>query len=182
MRNFCFGILFGAAVAFAQSPEAGRIQRAGDRSKIIADSGRPLDSAAIALAATFGMNVSVEDPPYIFQGDVKDVTTEVARTPNPSRRVFIPKGGRLEVDFPVGADGFPSDGRELIDKLVQHANAQFPFAYRIQSNGRGYVLVPTRTRDAAGQIVEITPLLDRLVTIPFGTRTVAETANLMTAA
>ena len=182
VRCFCLYVFVGAVVGFAQSPEAGRIERAGNRSTLIVDCPRPMDSAAITLAENFGMNVSVEDPPYIFRDDVKDVTAEVARTPNPPRRVLVPRGGKLAVDFSVRADGFPDDIRGLIETLVGQANAQFPFAYRVDPMGGSYVIVPTRMRDALGNVIEITPLLDRHVDVPLGTRTIAETANLVTAA
>ncbi len=171
-----------AAAGLAQSTEEGQIQRAGDRSTLTINSPRPLDSAAMTLALHFGMSVSVEDPPYIFQDDVKDVTAEVARNHNPGRRVLIPKGGPLEIAFPVDAGGFPSHPQELLEKLVQHANAHYPFAYRLEAKDGFRTLIPTRMRDALGQVVEFTPLLDRRVTIPLGTRTIAETANIMTAA
>jgi hypothetical protein len=170
-----------AAAGLAQSSEEGQIQRVGSQSTLTINSPRPLDSAAMTLAQHFGINVSVEDPPYIFQDDVKDVTAEVARASNPTRRVLIPKGGRLEITFPVGADGLPADP-ELLEKLVQQANAQYPFAYRLDDTGGFHTLIPTRMRDALGHAIGITPLLDRRVTIPLGTRTIAETANLMTAA
>jgi hypothetical protein len=178
MRRYSLA-LWIAAVLLAQSPEEGQIRRAGSQSILTVNSPRPLDAAAMTLAQHFGIRVSVEDPPYIFQDDVKDVTAEVARTQNPPRRVLIPKGGRLEITFPVGADGFPSDTRELLEKLVRQANAQYPFAYRLESTEGRYTLIPTRMRDALGNGIEITPLLDRRVTIPPGTRTIIETAALM---
>ena len=158
----------------AQSPEAGR---AGAQAMLTVDGPRPVDSAAITLAEEFGINVSVEDPAYLFRDDVKD-----ARTANPSRRVLVPRGGQLAVNFPVRADGFPEDVPGLIEILVRQANAKFPFAYRIDSIGNSYAIVPTRMRDAVGNVIETTPLLDRRVNIPLGTRTIAETASVMTAA
>lgn len=157
-----------------QSPEAGR---AGAQAMLTVDGPRPVDSAAITLAEEFGINVSVEDPAYLFRDDVKD-----ARTANPSRRVLVPRGGQLAVNFPVRADGFPEDVPGLIEILVRQANAKFPFAYRIDSIGNSYAIVPTRMRDAVGYVIETTPLLDRRVNIPLGTRTIAETASVMTAA
>jgi hypothetical protein len=82
-----------------------------------------MDSAVITLAEQFGINVSVEDPPYIFRDDVRDVTGQIARTANPSRRALVPRGGQLAVEFPFRPDGFPDDVRGLIDSLVRQANA-----------------------------------------------------------
>ena len=178
-RYITIGFLSIASVVSAQNPEAGRVTRIGDRAVLIVDGPRPVDSAAITLAQEFGIAVSVEDPPDIFQDDIRDVTSEVSRAPNPSRRVFVPKGGRLEVHFDVNPDGTPWDLPALLRDIVSAANAQLPFAFRIDTNGSRFTLVPTRTRDARGQTMEITPLLERLVTIPAGTRSIAATAALM---
>ena len=69
--------------------------------------------------------------------------------------------------------------RGLLQSLVDAANAQFPFGYRIDTDRDWYTLIPTHTRDALGHTIEITPLLDRRVTIPAGTRSIAATASLM---
>lgn len=140
---------------------------------------RPVHSAAIALAQEFGITVSVEDPPYLFRDDIKDVTAEVSRVPNPVRRVLIPKGGRLEFWFALKPDGSPQDVPGLLRDLVEASNATFPFAYRLDTRGGRFTLVPTRTRDVRGQSIEVTPLLDRRVTIPPGTRSIIEIAKLM---
>jgi len=165
--------------AFAQSPEAAHIETNGSHATLIADSARPLDSAAIAIAERFGIPVSTEDPPYVYRDDMKDVTAEVARTPNPTKRVFVPKGGHLEAQFALQPDGSPGDIRVLLQSLIDTANAKFPFAYRLDTDGDSLTLVPTHTRDILGRVVEITPLLDRLITIPPGTRTIAKNADLM---
>lgn len=172
--------LVWAAAALAQSTEAGRIERNGNQATLIVESPRPLDSAAITIAEQFGIRVSAEDPPYVYRDDVKDVTAEVARRENPRRRILVPKGGRLELQFTLRPDGSPVDIRALLRDLVDRANAQFPFGYRLDDDGDSLVLAPTRTRDLLGRVVEITPLLDRRVTIPPGSRTIAESAKLMT--
>ena len=80
VRCFFLYAIGGAMFAIAQSPEAGHLERAGNQATLTVDGPRPVDSAAITLAEEFGINVSVEDPPYLFRDDVKDVTGEIART------------------------------------------------------------------------------------------------------
>lgn len=132
MRGMCSVWLFGV-LAVAQSPEAGRLELEtnGKYGKLIIDSPRPLDSAAITLAEKFGIPVSVEDPPYIYREDLKDVTATVSRVPNPPRRVLVPKGGMLEVGFTLDADGAPENIRTLPNNLIDQANGKFPFGYRL---------------------------------------------------
>ena len=55
-----------------------------------------------------------------------------------------------------------------------------PYGYRLDVSGGDYALVPTRTRNSNGDLEDLLPLLDRNVTIPLGTRRIAEYANLMT--
>jgi hypothetical protein len=138
-----------------------------------------VDSAATTLAQEFGIPVSVEDPPYIFRDDIKDVTAEVSRVANPQRRVLIPKGGRLEIRFALKADGYPQDLPGLLQNLITVANSRFPFAYRLDTDGTRFTIVPTRARDALGKETEATPLLDRRVSIPAGTRSIAATVDLV---
>lgn len=168
----------GCALAAAPSPEA-RVEREGSRARLVSDSPRPLHAAAEALATQFGLRVNVEDPPYIHKDDVKDVTEEVSRVPNPRRRILVPRGGRLEVEFALRPGGSPRNVRALLESLVAQANARFSFAYRLEAGNRSFTLVPTHTRDQFGRVVKIVPLLDRRVAIPAGKRPLAESARLM---
>jgi hypothetical protein len=81
------------------------------------------------------------------------------------------------VRFALREDGSPEDIRGVLQALVDQANARFPFAYRLDD--WSLTLTPTKTRDAAGNVVAVTPLMDRRVTIPPGKRMVAESAKMM---
>jgi hypothetical protein len=177
MRTIAFFLVYG--IAAAQSPEAGRIVHRGDEAKLMVDSGRPLDSAAITLSEQAGVLVNVEDPLYLYKDDVKDVTGEVSRAPQPSLGVLVPRGGPMEVSFRTGPDGKPEDVRALLESLRQAANARFPFAFRLDEDEGSWTFVPTRTRDVEGRRTQVAPLLDRRVTIASGTRMVREHVNLL---
>jgi hypothetical protein len=177
LGKWCVGgmrLLLWTAIAFAQDPEAARLERNGDQAVLTADSRRPVDSVAKTLAKEFGIRVNVEDPPYVFSGDIAELTVGVPRP------VRVPKGGRLEVRFALGPSGRPADVPGLVKAIADVANAQFPFAYRIDADGDWFTLVPTRTRDLLGQTISIIPLLDRRVTIRAGTRQIMASAALMT--
>ena len=178
MRRMLFLILC-SGVALAQNPELGHIERNGNEATLVVDSPRPVDSAAQTLAQDYGIRINVEDPPYLFKDDVKDVTASVRRDGKSEPRVFIPKGGRLALRFAVGPEGKPANASTVVRSLVDAANAQFPFQYRLDVDGDWFSIVPTHTRDANGRIVSITPLLDRRVTIAGGSRKILESANMM---
>jgi hypothetical protein len=67
----------------------------------------------------------------------------------------------------------------LLRPIADAANKEMPYAYRLDMNGDDYVLVPTRTRNSKGDLEDVQPLLDRRVTIPPGTRSIAKHAKLM---
>ena len=161
-------------LAQPHNPEAGRIQVAGSQATMFIDAPRPLDSVTQTLAEYYGLLVNVEDPEYIYSEDVKDVTAEVARSPlPPGRRVLVPKGGKLEVPFAVDTGGAPRDLRALLQAAVDQANARFPFWYRVD-DGAGFTLIPTKTRDAQGQVVDRPSLLDSKITLAASTRHIYE--------
>jgi hypothetical protein len=158
-------------IALAQNPELGRVERSGNEATLLVESPRPVDSAASTLASEFGIRVNVEDPAYIFRDDVKDAGI--------SRPVLIPSGGKLEVRFSLGSDGMPVDITGLLRSLVDAANSQFPFQYRLDADGNWFTIIPTHSRDQLGKSVATVPLLDRHVTIPPGTRPIRQSASLM---
>jgi len=164
-----------AVVVGAQGQEFARVLRNGEHATLSVFGGRPVDLAARKLVDEFGVAINVEDPLYTYRGDVQDIGT--ARS---GRRLFIPKASLLEMGLDLRADGSPSDVRQAVHNLADAANSQLPFGYRIDSDGDVFTLVATRTRDEEGRSVELTPILDRHVTIPLGTRTIFEHVHLLT--
>src|ERR1035438_9590485 len=73
----------------------------------------------------------------------------------------------------------PVDIPGVLRSLVDAANAQFPFQYRLDADGNWFTIIPTHTRDQLGHSVSTVPLLDRRVTIPPGTRPIMQSASLM---
>lgn len=143
-------LFLASGVIAAQSPEAGRIERTGDEARLIVESGRPLDSAAITLADELHILVDVEDP-------------------LPS--ILAPPGQTLEMSFQTDANGQPRDVQALLEDLRQAASARFGLSYRLDEGEGMRTFVGTRS----GAV----PLLDRRISIPAGTRMVLEHANLV---
>jgi hypothetical protein len=129
---------------------------------------------ALALAREFGWSISVEDPLWVFEGDLKDVSLE---NPRVRAGLMVPRGGRLEVEFKVTDPA--RDAASAMMALLEAANQQLNFQYRLDKDGERFRLVPVRGRNAEGELVDLVPLLDRLVTIPYGNQTIAEAASRM---
>jgi hypothetical protein len=166
-------IAFSVVVA-ARGQEFARVLRNGEQATLSVFGPRPVDLAAKKLVDEFGVAINVEDPVYIFRDDVQD--TGVARS---DKRVLIPKASLLEMRFDLRADGSLLDVRQVVRDLVDTANVQLPFQYRIDNDGGVFTLVASRTRDEQGRSVELTPILDRHVTVPSGIRKIFEHVNLL---
>ena len=134
---------------------------------------RPLVEAVHQLGARHHLRISVEDPPYIYKVDVEDVTAKVARTP-PKYPVLVPAKRHFEFAFDSAAS--PS---QIVTALLNAANQQLPFTWRLESERDHFTFIPTHSRDQLGNRIAITPLLDRRVTIPAGTRAMHESASML---
>ena len=160
----------------AQPSQVAKIEQQGEFSTLSVHTFRPLDAIAIALESKFGIAVGAEDPSLQFRGDMLDVSTEVVKIRSGT---LAPAKWGFEEKFPVQPDGSPRSVRDLPGSIVTAANAQSQFAYRLDDDGSAFTFVPTRTRDGQGKSIAATPLLDRLITIPFGIRRRNESASLL---
>src|SRR5215831_13090023 len=73
----------------------------------------------------------------------------------------------------------PDDVARLLLQVADAANKEMPYGYRLDARGGDYALVSVTTRNSAGELENVLPLLDRKVTIPLGTRMIVEHAKLM---
>jgi hypothetical protein len=160
-----FVLVLAGSVATARPSDVATIERKGDFAILSVNTSRPLDAIATTLESQFGIAIGAEDP-MIQSSSVRPVT------PVPARWGF-------EVQFPLTPDGKPRDVGGLLESIVSTANAHSEFAYRLDVDNGAFSFVPTRTRDAEGRSVTVTPLLDLPVTILPGIRKIYESAELM---
>lgn len=180
LRTLTVLLLIGGTVA-SQSRECAVISVAGGRSTIVVDTAEPLEVLATNLAQHYGIRISAEQPEYKFSGDLEDVSQGDPEwsAQHPGARYDVPRRRRLEIEFTALSDGLPANVPELLQHIVDIANAQLPFAYRLDVDGEFSAFVPTRTRNSQGSAIETTPLLDRRITVPKGTRTLAESGRML---
>jgi len=162
--------------AVPQISDVAQIERHGDHAVLSVKTFRPLDAIATSLESQFGIAASAEDPVFQFRGDMMDISLEVPRV-RPG--TLVPARWGFDVMFPVNRDGSPQNVRQLLAGIVAEANVRSAFAYRLDEVSGAFFFVPTRTRDAQGRSIAMTPLLDRPVTIAPGIRRINESAALM---
>jgi hypothetical protein len=164
-----------AVVVGAQGQEFARIVRNGDQATLNAFGPRPVDLAATKLVDEFGIALNVEDPTYLYRDDVEEIGTDRSGKP-----LLIPKSSLLEMRLDLREDGSLLDEQQVVIDLRETTSRQLPFEYRIDVDSHVFSLIAFRTRDEQGRSVQLTPILDRRVTIPLGTRKIFEHVNLLT--
>lgn len=167
-------IIAASVVLSGQGQESAHVLRSGSEATLSVFGVRPVDLAAKTLADEFGVAINVEDPAYLHEDDVREIGVVHSEL-----RFLVPKASLLEVRFNLSTNGALLDTGRVVRDLVDMANAQLPFSYRIVNDGKAFTLVPARTRDEQGRPIDLTSILDRHVTVPLGSRRILEHANLL---
>lgn len=184
MRGFGYilaVLVICSSFGVAQSSDCASIRRDGDEVTLTTESWRPVMAIGRTLADRFGIPVSVEDPKWAFPVDTENVAVADPKFSAEHHNVpyLLMKRHVLQVRFSAPRNGPPRDVPGLLRQLADAANQEMPYAYRVDASDNHFALVPTKSRNSAGQVEDVQPLLDRHVTIPPGTRAIAEDAELM---
>jgi hypothetical protein len=186
MRGFVFflaGLLaVDPPIGGEQNPnECASVTENGDEVTIRAKSWDPVFNIGRTLADRYGISVSVEAPKWAFPSDTEDVAVADPEFSEQHNNIHydIMKRHTVEVRFSTSGNGRPGDVVQLLRQIADAANKEMPYGYRLDASGGDYALVPTSTRNSNGDLEDVLPLLDRNVTIPSGTRSIAEHAKLM---
>jgi hypothetical protein len=166
-----------AVATDSHGQESARVLRNGTEATLSVFGPRPVDLAARKLVDEFRVTINVEDPLYFYSDDV-----QLSHVAPSGKRVMVPRASLLEMRFDLRPDGSVRDVQRLVQDLVNAANTQLPFVYRLDRDGDTFTLVATRTRDEQGRSIDLTPILDRHISIPLGTRRFFEHVNLLTRA
>jgi hypothetical protein len=146
----------------------GRVTRGNGQATLTVFDGRPLERAAQTLAHDFGVQISVEDPLYLWESDLVESHRSSA-----GKRVMVPKPRLLDVAFRLGSDGRPDDVRALLAALIERSSVDQPLGYRVDVGPGGYTIVPTQMRDERGNLICYSSPLDVEVTLPRVNRPIA---------
>jgi hypothetical protein len=185
VRGFVFlsaGLLVTSLIGEVQDPNecASVIENKGEAT-LRAESWDPVLNIGRTLGDRYGISVSVEAPKWAFPGDTEDVAVADPVFSEQHNNIHYPvmKRHAIQARFPTTGNGHPENPTRLLRQVADAANKEMPYEYRLDVSGNDYALVPTRTRNSNGDLEDVLPLIDRNVTIPLATRSIAEHAELM---
>ena len=175
------GLLCCSALAGAQESECASFSRSDGEVVMTADFWDPVYAISATLADRYGISVSVESPQWTFPSDAEDVAlaNPQVSAQHDNAYYLVMKPHIVQIRFAAVGDAAPADVHGLLLQLANSANKALPYGYRLDGQDGDYVLVPTKTRNSAGELEEVQPLLDRHVTISPDSRPIAEHAQLM---
>lgn len=138
-----------------------------------------MERATSILEERFGWIINYEDPPYLFEGDIEDVTV-ARRDGDYSKKVFVPRANPFQLHLAKDADQPSVVFAELARAYVASGNTA---GFRIvpgESATFGklsvpvFYAVPTSARNHQGEIIPHTPVMDTRVSLPNGTRSASD--------
>jgi hypothetical protein len=182
--------VFAAALLTISGPVVREVQGQTDQVvNLSVDDPRPVAKALGILEAQYGWIATYEDPPYIHQGDIQDVTEHVRKDldkypKGKAPRVIGPKGGQININYILNSQtGKPDNPVQLIQQILDdHATRGNPGVFRLMQTGQIFHVVPAMVKNSQGQWVAQRSVLDARIRFPEEDRDGLETLTILSAA
>ena len=138
---------------------------------------RPLAEAMEALGNQFHLPITYEDPPYLFPGDIEDITSRVMRPEAVAH--LLATGQRLPVlmgmkerelkfgyAFPANSQSSDSQVRAAIQSALDAYNSGYPPGiFELRHAGGRFHVFPKMVKDKSGKYIPWTSLLDLPISV-----------------
>jgi hypothetical protein len=171
------------------SAARGRNSQGASEIKLTVEDPRPVAKAIETLEGEYGWVITYEDPRYVHDSEVADVTLKVRRDldqfkPGEAPKVFAPAGGLLEFTYDVAPNtNLPPDPARVVRKLLdaQAANSSGG-RFRLESGANIMHVIPTSIKNSVGVLVPQGSVLDTIISLPAEERSVYEKIESICAA
>jgi hypothetical protein len=149
--------------------------------KLSVEDPRPVAQAILELQEKYGWVITYEDPLYVHDSEIDDVTLKVRKDldkykPGEAPKVLVPKGGSLEFKYNVMSDtNLPDNPAMVVQKLLDAQAASVNGGrFRLETRGQIMHVIPTAIKNSAGVIVSQESVLDAIISLPSGDGTVLQ--------
>src|SRR6266436_4893344 len=145
----------------------GRGVQANRKVKLSVQDPRPLAKAIETLESRNGWIITYEDPRYVNESEIADVTASVRRDLNNFKageapKVLIPKGGPLSIEYEVDpTTNNPADSTRVVQQLLDaQSRSGNAGKFRLERNGEVIHVIPTAVKNTAGVLAPQESVLD----------------------
>ena len=133
------------------------------------DLSRPVSSIIDQIRKQAGTSITYEDPRYINQSDIEDVTDAVSKTSDTGEeygpRILIPKGDSITFVYEPSDMKTPGSAKTVLERLVrEYALAGGP-AFAVSQDKNRLHVVPGQVLDASGALVHQSSVLETVITV-----------------
>lgn len=135
---------------------------------------RPLASVVEQLEKRFGWVVTYEDPSYVHESEIADVTAAVSRNPGSSKKVFVPLGGSFAFRYQLSLPPQAQAPAVLAALIEQYNGSQLAGRFRLLTTDRTYHVLPAMAKDDLAALRPYRSILDATISIPDGDRNALE--------
>jgi hypothetical protein len=164
-------VLALAMSAFSLWPMMQRRVRASEQAPIrilVVDYPRPISEAVIQVEKHFGWIVTYEDTRYVHPSDLVDVTEQVRRDGNTSKRVLGMRNGHIDLTCTPRPGTIESQVGEVLREILAYSVAVGNTGeFRIHRVPGGYHVVPVASKGKSGVMEPDPSPLDARVTLPY---------------
>jgi len=131
---------------------------------------RPVAKAVESLIEKYGYQITYEDPPFVYQGDL-------AERNEAGFKDRIPSGDPLSVSFNSSSGmSSPDDMAGLLQKLLHaHESANRGGHFRLMQNSQVFHVTPNEVEDRDGNWAPQSSILDVAISLPEKERTGMDT-------
>lgn len=135
----------------------------------VVDYPRPISVAVLQIEKHFSWAVTYEDTRYVHPSDIVDVTKEVRRDGNMSKRVLGMRNGNIDLTYtPRPGNTIETQVGEVLQELLTHSRAAGNTGdFRIDWVPGGYHVVPMAMKGRSGVMEPYTSPLDTRITLPY---------------
>lgn len=136
-------------------------------------SGRPVAEAVETLEKRHGWAITYEDPPYVHESELSDVTLQVRRDldkykPGQAPKVFVPTGGDLAFEYNIdSATKQPGDPAAVVQQLLDaYARTGHPGVFVLDRTGQRVHIIPVASKNQNGVLTAHQSALEAVITLP----------------
>jgi hypothetical protein len=149
--------------------------------KLSIEDSRPVCKAIETLEEKYGWVITYEDPRYVHDSEIADSNLKIRKDLNnyksgETTKLLVPRGGSLEFTYDVVSNtNLPVDPAVVVQKLLDAQAARDNGGrFRLETNGRIMHVIPTAIKNSAGELAPQESVLDTIISLPSGERTVLQ--------